>query len=287
MEHHSNLVPWQMLAREKGLELRFVPVRADGSLDADAVPRLLDERTRLVALTQMSNVLGTINDLRSITCLARRFGAAVLIDAAQGAPHLPVDVQELDCDFLAFSGHKIYAPMGIGVLFGKEAMLERMPPYQGGGEMIRAVWYNRAEWNDLPHKFEAGTPNVGGAVGLAAALQYLGVLGVANVHRYENLLARYALQRLREIAGLVVYGEAPARGALVSFNLGTLHPHDVAQYLDAQGVAVRAGHHCAQPLHRKLGLSATVRASFCFYNTEEEVDVLVNALRGAGEYFGV
>jgi len=286
MEHHSNLVPWQVLAKEKGLELRFIPIRSDGSLDTDAVPRLLGERTKLLALTQMSNVLGTINDLRSITSLARRRGAAVLIDAAQGAPHLPLDVQELDCDFLAFSGHKIYAPMGIGVLYGKEARLEQMPPFQGGGEMVRAVWYDRAVWNDIPHKFEAGTPNVGGAVGLAAAVQYLKVLGMANVRRYENLLTRYALRRLRELPGLVVYGEAQARGALISFNLGDLHPHDVAQYLDAQGIAVRAGHHCAQPLHRKLGLSATVRVSFSFYNTEEEVDILVSALQGAWEYFG-
>ena len=285
MEHHSNLVPWQILAQEKGLELRFIPIREDGSLDTDALPRLIGERTKLLAVTQMSNVLGTINDVRSIVSLAHQRGVPVLVDAAQGVPHLPVDVRDLGCDFLAFSGHKIYAPMGIGVLYAREALLEEMPPFHGGGEMIRAVWYDRAIWNELPHKFEAGTPNVGGVVGLAAALRYLRGLGLENVRRYEDLLTHYALRRLGELRQVVVYGSAARRGSLISFNLGDLHPHDVAQYLDAEGIAVRAGHHCAQPLHRKLGLSATVRASFSFYNSEEEVDRLVEALLGAEEFF--
>jgi cysteine desulfurase/selenocysteine lyase len=285
MEHHSNLVPWQILAREKGAELRFIPLREDGSLNTEVLPGLIDGDTKLVAVTQMSNVLGTINDVRLVTTLAHQRGIPVLVDAAQAAPHLPLDVGTLDCDFLAFSGHKLYAPMGIGVLYGRESLLEAMPPFQGGGEMIRAVWYDRAQWNELPHKFEAGTPNVGGAVGLAAAIQYLDGLGMENVRRYEDLLTRYALQRLREIPELVIYGSAARRGAVISFNLGDLHPHDVAQYLDAQGIAVRAGHHCAQPLHRKLGLSATLRASFSFYNTEGEADKLVDGLRGAREFF--
>jgi cysteine desulfurase / selenocysteine lyase len=285
MEHHSNLVPWQILSQEKGLELRFIPLKEDGSLNMEELPGLIDETTKLVALTQMSNVLGTINDVRAVVSLAHRRDIPVLIDAAQAVPHLPLDVREMDCDFLAFSGHKLYAPMGIGVLYGRESLLEEMPPFQGGGEMIKAVWYDRAVWNELPHKFEAGTPNVGGAIGLAAAIEYLERLGMENVRRYEDLLTRYALQRLREIPEVVVYGRAPRRGSVIRFNLGDLHPHDVAQYLDAEGIAVRAGHHCAQPLHRKLGLSATLRASPSFYNTEGEVDKLVEGLRGARDFF--
>jgi cysteine desulfurase/selenocysteine lyase len=286
MEHHSNLVPWQLLAEELGLTLRFLPLRSDGSLALEELDGLLGERTRLLAMTQMSNVLGTINDIAEAVAYSHRRGVPVLIDAAQGAPHLPVDVQELDCDFLAFSGHKLYAPMGIGALYGKESLLEQMPPFLGGGEMIRAVWYDRATWNELPYKFEAGTPNVGGAVGLAAAIRYLTVLGMENIRRYEETLTAYALKRLQEVPGLTVYGQAVRRGAVIAFNLGTLHPHDVAQFLDSRGIAVRAGHHCAQPLHRKLGLEATLRASLCFYNIEAEIDRLVEALRAAGEFFG-
>ncbi len=208
MEHHSNLIPWQMLAEERGLVLRFIPVTENGSLDINSLPRLINERTRLVALVQMSNVLGTINDIKSIVSVVHEQGIPVLVDAAQAVPHLPVDVQELDCDFLAFSGHKLYGPVGIGVLYGKEALLEEMPPFQGGGDMIRSVWYDRATWNELPHKFEAGTPNVAGAIGLAAAILYVTVLGMENVRRYEELLARYALLRLKEVPGVVVYGNA-------------------------------------------------------------------------------
>jgi cysteine desulfurase/selenocysteine lyase len=286
MEHHSNLIPWQILAAERGLGLSFIPLASDGSLDLERLPDLINRRTRLLAVTQVSNVLGSINDIRRLVTLAHERDIPVLVDAAQGVPHLPVDVRELGCDFLAFSGHKLYAPMGIGVLYGKEALLEKMPPFQGGGEMIRAVWYDRAVWNELPHKFEAGTPNVGGAIGLAAALRYLRRLGMKEVRGYEEQLTRYALGSLGAIPGLELYGRAPQRGSVISFNLGDIHPHDVAQFLDAEGIAVRAGHHCAQPLHRKLGLTATVRASLSFYNTEEEVDRLVWGLKKAGEFFG-
>ncbi|HUV06177.1 MAG TPA: cysteine desulfurase [Spirochaetia bacterium] len=285
MEHHSNLIPWQLLARDLGCTLRFLPITETGTLDLEALPRLFTDRVRLVAITHVSNVLGTVNPLRRIIRFAHAREVPVLIDSAQGVPHLPVDVQELDCDFLAFSGHKMCGPTGIGVLYGKEELLDDMPPYMGGGEMISAVWLDRAEWNELPYKFEAGTPNIAGAVGFGSALKYLSGLGMENIARYEAQLTTYALERMGEVPGLRVYGSAPSRSGVISFNLGSVHAHDVAQFLDHAGIAVRAGHHCAQPLMRRLGVPATVRASFYLYNAFEEVDRLVDALKQAGEFF--
>jgi len=285
MEHHSNLIPWQLLAAEKGAHLRFIPIREDGTLDLDAIESLLTERTRIVAVTHVSNVLGTINDVRSIIDAAHARDIPVLVDAAQSVPHIPVDVGALDCDFLAFSGHKMCAPTGIGVLYGKESLLADMRPYQGGGEMIRAVWYDRAEWNVPPYKFEAGTPDIAGAIGLGAAVDYLRRIGMPAIRLYEEDLTRYALARLEEVEDIRVYGSSPDRGAVISFNVGSIHPHDVAQILDSDGVAVRAGHHCAQPLMRKLGVAATARASLSFYNTAEEVDRSIGSLEKAREFF--
>jgi cysteine desulfurase/selenocysteine lyase len=287
MEHHSNLIPWQLLAAEKGLILSFLPVTDQGELDLTSMEESWSDRLRLVALTHLSNVLGTVNDVRRVIEAAHRRGALVLLDAAQSAPHLRLDVRELDCDFLAFSGHKLYGPMGIGVLYGKERWLERMPPYLGGGEMIRSVWLDHATWNELPYKFEAGTPNVEGAVGLAAAMDFLEGLGRGELAAYEGELAAHALARLVEIEGLTLYGpRCQPRSGVFSFTLAGVHPHDAAQFLDREGIAVRAGHHCAQPLHRRLGVAATLRASLAFYNLPEEVDRLAEALPAAGRFFG-
>jgi len=285
MEHHSNLVPWQLIAAEKGARLRFVPFDGRGVLELDRLEDLWSERTRLVALVHMSNVFGTINDVDRVIRFAHERGVPVLLDAAQSAPHMPIDVQALDCDFLACSGHKMCAPMGIGALYGRERLLEQMPPYMGGGEMISAVWLDRSTWNELPYKFEAGTPNVGGAVALGAAIEYLSELGLANIRAYEESLATAALEALREIPEVRVYGDAPLRGAVISFTLGDIHAHDVSQFLDGEGVAVRAGHHCAHPVMRKLGVAATARASFYFYNTPEEARTLASGLRKAREFF--
>jgi cysteine desulfurase/selenocysteine lyase len=234
----------------------------------------------------MSNVLGTVNDVKEIARIAHERGALVLVDAAQAVPHFPVDAQDLDCDFMAFSGHKMYGPMGIGVLYGRRSLLERMPPWMGGGEMIRSVGAQRSTWNDLPWKFEAGTPNVEGAVGLGAAIDYINALGLPAICAREKELGRSAGERLRAAPGVTVYGDAPRRGAVFSFTLGSVHAHDVAQYLDHEGIAVRAGHHCAQPLMRFLGVPATARASFSFYNTSAEIDRLVEALAGALRFYG-
>jgi cysteine desulfurase/selenocysteine lyase len=241
---------------------------------------------RLMAVTHVSNVFGTTTDIRRLVDFAHARGVPVLVDAAQSVPHLPVDLQELGCDFLAFSGHKIYGPMGVGVLYGREELLGAMPPYQGGGEMIRSVWPDRATWNELPYKFEAGTPNVVASVGLSAALDYVSALGLERIRDYEVELADYARQRLAELPGLVLHGPKRGGGPVISFTFPDLHPHDVAQVLDWNGVAVRAGHHCAQPLMRKLGLAATVRASLSFYNTPDEIDRLVEALQAARMFFG-
>jgi len=278
MEHHSNLIPWQLVAAERGARLRFLPVDPEGHLDPEELDRHWSDRVRLVAVTHVSNVFGTTTDVRGLAELAHARGVPILIDGAQSVPHLPVDVQELGCDFLAISGHKVYGPMGAGVLYGREELLEGMPPYQGGGEMIRAVWPERATWNDLPYKFEAGTPDVAAAVGLRTALGYLAKLGRENVRRYEEALAAYARERLAEVPGLAIHGPQHGGGPVISFTFPDLHPHDVAQVLDWRGVAARAGHHCAQPLMRKLGLPATVRVSLAFYNTPEEIDRLVQAL---------
>ncbi|MDW8068386.1 MAG: cysteine desulfurase [Anaerolineae bacterium] len=287
MEHHSNLIPWQLLAQEKEAQLLYLPITDDGLLRMDRLDSLLDERVKLVAVTMMSNVLGTINPVREIVGKAHEVGAVVLVDAAQAVPHMPVDVQDLDCDFLAFSGHKMCGPTGIGVLYGKEVLLERMPPFLGGGNMIHRVEWESATWNRLPWKFEAGTPAFVEGVGLGAAVDYLTGIGMEAIAAHERELTAYALERLSALPGLRVIGPpAHQRGGVLAFTFRGIHPHDVAHLLDREGIAVRAGHHCAQPLHRRLGLTATVRASFYLYNTTEEVDRLVQALEQLGNTLG-
>ena len=285
MEHHSNLVPWQMACARRGCTLRVISLDDDGTLDMAEAERTWDPRTRLVAVTWVSNVLGTINDVKAIAALAHRKGAAVLVDGAQAVPHLRVDVQDIDCDFFAFSGHKVYGPMGIGALYGREKLLDAMPPWMGGGEMIRSVSLEKSTWNDLPWKFEAGTPNVEGAVGLSAAIDYLHALGLPAIAAWEDELAGYARECLAVVPALTLYGAAPRRSGVFSFTLGDIHAHDVAQFLDREGIAVRAGHHCAQPLARKLGVPVTARASLSFYNTFSEIDRLVDALGGALRFY--
>ena len=285
MEHHSNLVPWQMACARRGCRLAYIPVAADGTLDMAEAERTWDPRTRLVAVTGVSNVLGTINDVKSIAAMAHQRGAVVLVDGAQAVPHLRVDVQDIDCDFFAFSGHKVYGPMGIGALYGREKILDAMPPWMGGGEMIRSVSLEKSTWNDLPWKFEAGTPNVEGAVGLSAAIDYLHTLGLPAISAWESELAAYTRERLGGVPALTLYGAAPRRSGVFPFTLGDIHAHDVAQFLDREGIAVRAGHHCAQPLARKLGVAATARASLSFYNTFSEIDRLVEALDGALRFY--
>jgi cysteine desulfurase / selenocysteine lyase len=285
MEHHSNLVPWQMLCARKGCTLAFIPLTAEGALDLEAAEKQWTDSVRMVALTHVSNVLGTVNDVKAVTEMAHARGALVLVDGAQSVPHFRVDVADIDCDFLAFSGHKMCAPMGIGVLYGKERILEQMPPWMGGGEMISSVRKEKSTWNALPYKFEAGTPNVEGAIGLGAAIDYLHGLQLPALEAWEAELTRYALRRLREIPQLTIYGTAERRGAVISFNLGSIHAHDVAQYLDKEGIAVRAGHHCAQPLMRLLDVPGTARASLSFYNTFSEIDRLHDALLAASEFY--
>ena len=285
MEHHSNLIPWQLLAKKVGAVLRFLPFDKNGMIDFKSFERIFSERTRFVAITNMSNVFGTINPVKKIIALAHEHGVPVLLDGAQSVPHLPTDVQQLDCDFLAFSGHKMLGPTGIGVLYAKEKYLQEMPPYQGGGEMIQSVWLDRATWNEIPYKFEAGTPNIAGAISLGAAVDYLQDIGMKNITLYEQELTTYALQKMHEIEEITVYGNAPERGAVISFNLGNVHPHDLSHFLDQQGIAVRAGHHCAQPIMRKLNIAATTRASFYLYNTKKEIDFLVEQLKEAVKFF--
>ena len=286
LEHHSNLVPWQLLAARAGAALAHVPVREDGTVDLEAYRRILDGgRVRLVALAHMSNVLGTILPVREMVADARRAGAATLVDGAQSVPHLPVDVQALGCDFLAFSGHKMCGPTGIGGLWAREELLEAMPPFHGGGEMISKVFLDRATWAEIPYKFEAGTPDVSGAIGLGAAVDYLEGVGMAAIAAAEHELTAHALQRLAEVPGLRVYGQAPARGGAISFALEGVHPHDVAHFLDQDGVAIRAGHMCAQPLMRKFGVPALSRASLYFYNLPSDIDALVRSLHRVREYF--
>ncbi len=285
MEHHSNLIPWQLLAQKVGARLRFIPFTPDGLLDFNAFEKILSNRTRLVALTFMSNVFGTINPIKKIVRMAKDRGIPVLLDGAQSVPHLPTDVQFLDCDFLAFSGHKMLGPTGIGVLYAKINHLENMRPYQGGGEMIQAVWLDRATWNEIPYKFEAGTPNIAGAIALGIAINYLEKVGMNRITLYEQELVTYALDRMREFEEIVIYGNAPERGGVISFNLGDIHPHDLSHFLDQQGIAVRAGHHCAQPIMRKLDIAATTRASFYFYNTREEIDYFIDQLHAAIQFF--
>ena len=279
MEHHSNLVPWHILQSERGIRLEFIPVTKDGYLDLEAYEQLLKQEPRLVSFTHMSNVLGTINPTKKIVEMAHAVGALTLVDGAQSVPHLPVDVTDLNVDFLAFSAHKMLGPSGIGVLYGKLDLLEKMPPFLGGGDMIKAVHLRSFTPNSLPHKFEAGTPAIAESVGLSAAIDYLSNLGMQQVESHEQAIIQYALERLEEIPGVRVFGPpAKDKGAVASFTLDDLHPHDVSQVLDGYGLAVRAGHHCAQPLHEKFGIPATTRASFYIYNTFEEVDKLVDGI---------
>ena len=287
MEHHSNLVPWQMLAAEKDIRLEFIPVDQDYLLDLDAYRNLLRLGPKLVSFTHMSNVLGTINPAEEITSLAHDAGALVMIDGAQSVPHFRVNVQDLGADFLAFSAHKMVGPTGIGVLWGKEKLLESIPPFMGGGDMIKKVFLRSFVPNDLPHKFEAGTPAIAEAVGFGAAVDYLNQVGMDEIADHEQEITAYALDRLSEVPGLKVYGPVVERkGGVVSFTMEGIHPHDVAQILDMEGVAVRAGHHCAMPLHEKLGLPATTRASFYLYSTLDEVDRLANGLSSVIKMFG-
>jgi len=287
MDHHSNLVPWQILCGEQGATLRMVEVTADGRIDLLDFGRALEGRPRLVAFPFVSNSLGTVNPAAELTRLAHAAGAVVVIDGAQSTPHLRVDVQALGCDFYALSGHKMLGPMGSGALIAKPELLEAMPPYHGGGEMIERVWDDHSSWNTIPHKFEAGTPNVEGAVGLAAAIEYLERLGMERIAEHEQALARAAIDRLSEIDGVTVYGPKDHRAGVVPFTYGDIHPHDLATILDRDGVCIRAGHHCTQPLMRRLGVAATARASFYIYNDVDDIDALVAAVRKAGELFGV
>ncbi len=287
MEHHSNLVPWHMLQAERGIELDFIPVTEDGLLDLDAYAALLKRSPKLVAFTHMSNVLGTINPAADIIRMAHEAGAVTLVDGAQSAPHLKVDVRGLDADFYAFSAHKMCGPTGIGVLYGKSALLEAMPPFLGGGDMIKEVKLRSFRANSLPHKFEAGTPAIAEAVGFGAAVDYLESVGMDNIAAHEHEITEYALERLEEIPGVKLFGpDAAHKGGVAAFTLEGVHPHDVAQILDGEGIAVRAGHHCAQPLHEKFGIPATSRASFYLYSKKEEVDLLVNGLYKVKEMFG-
>ena len=285
MEHHSNIVPWQLVCQEKGARLRVVPIDDRGDMVLEEYHRLLGPRTRMVALPHVSNALGTVNPVKELIRAAHGVGAPVLIDGAQGAPHAVVDVRDLDCDFYAFSGHKLYGPTGVGVLYGKADLLEAMPPYQGGGDMILSVSFEKTEYNVLPYKFEAGTPHIAGVIGLGAAVEYLEALGLDAVAAHEDRLLAHALERLARTPGVRFVGTPERRASLVSFVLDGVHAHDVGTILDREGVAVRAGHHCAMPVMERYGVPATVRASFACYNTETEVDALADGLEKAGRLF--
>ena len=286
MEHHSNIVPWQMLRDELGVVLRIAPIGDDGALLFDEFEKLLGPRTKLVAITHASNALGTIVPLREVVLAAQLHGARVLVDGAQAVPHMPVDVQALDCDFYVFSGHKLYGPSGIGALYGKAELLEAMPPWQGGGDMIRSVSFEKTEYNVIPYKFEAGTPNIAGAIGLGAAIDYLTGLGIEQIGAHEQTVLDYANRRLGEFNSVRLYGTAPEKASIVSFAVEGVHPHDVGTILDRRGIAVRAGHHCAQPVMERFGVPATVRASFGLYNTTADVDALCDGVREVLEIFG-
>ncbi|KJD43112.1 MULTISPECIES: cysteine desulfurase [Paenibacillus] len=286
MEHHSNLIPWQQVAKATGATLKYIPLQEDGSVDLADVENTITENTKIVAIAHVSNVLGVVNPVKEIAAIAHRKGAIIVVDGAQSTPHMKVDVQDIDADFYAFSGHKMCGPTGIGALYGKKALLENMEPIEFGGEMIDDVGLYESTWKELPWKFEGGTPIIAGAVGLGAAIDFLESIGLDAIAQHESRLANYALKRLREVDGLTIYGPAERHVGLVTFNLDDVHPHDVATVLDSKGVAVRAGHHCCQPLMRWLKASATARASFYLYNTEEEVDVLISALIQTKEYFG-
>ena len=287
MEHHSNLVPWQILSAEKGLRLEFIPITTDGLLELDVYRKLLEQNPRLVSFTHMSNVLGTINPAKQIVQMAHQAGAVTMIDGAQSVPHFPVDVQDLEVDFLAFSAHKVCGPTGIGVLYGKYDLLNKMPPFLGGGEMIKRVMLRSFIPNEVPHKFEAGTPAIAEAIGLHAALDYVGQVGMERIAAHEREIITYALERLEEVPEVHVFGPyANQKGGVAAFTFDGVHPHDVAQVLDRYGIAVRAGHHCAMPLHEKFNIPATTRASFYLYNSMEEVDCLIEGLYQVKQYFG-
>lgn len=288
LEHHSNLIPWQLVAQATGARLAFIPITDDGRLDMEAFGRVLTDKTKVVSITLMSNVLGTITPAAEIAQAARRRGALVVVDGAQAVPHMPVDVRQLGCDALAFSAHKMLGPTGVGVLYAREELLEAMPPFLGGGQMIADVQLTSATWNDVPWKFEAGTPNIADVIAFGEALAYLERLGMASIRAHEIEITAYALKQLSSIGGITIYGpkDAQSRGGAVSFNLAGLHPHDVGTALDTEGIAVRAGHHCAKPLMRRLGVVATARASFYLYNTKDEVDRLIEAIRATQTFFG-
>jgi len=286
MEHHSNLIPWQQVAKATGATLKYIPLQPDGTITLADVEQTITERTKIVSIVHVSNVLGVINPIKEITAIAHRNGAKMVVDGAQSTPHMRVDVQELDCDFYAFSGHKMCGPTGIGALYGKKALLEAMEPVEFGGEMIDHVDLYESTWKELPWKFEGGTPIIAGAVGLGAAIDFLQEIGLDAIEAHEHKLTAYAYERLSAIDGVTIYGPKQERAGLITFNIGDVHPHDVATVLDTKGIAIRAGHHCAQPLMRWLEVSSTARASFYLYNTEEDVDRLADALHQTKEFFG-
>ena len=287
MEHHSNIVPWQLQSQRKGIVVKVIPMSDDGILDLEAYEKLFTDRTRLVSVAHVSNVLGTVNPVKQIIETAHSHGVPCLVDGAQSTPHMRIDVQELDCDFFAFSGHKMYGPTGIGVLYGKKKFLEEMPPYQGGGEMIGTVTFEHTTWADLPFKFEAGTPDYVATHGLARAIDYMEAVGMDNIEAHERELTRYALEQMQTIPGMRIFGpmEAERRDAVISFLVGDIHHLDLGTLLDRLGIAVRTGHHCAEPLMHRLGIQGTVRASFALYNTKEEIDVLVNGIKRVSQMF--
>ena len=281
MEHHSNIVPWQMCCEVSGATLKVIPILDNGDLDMDAFENLLSEKTKLVAVTHISNALGTINPVEKLIALTHKVGAKILIDGAQATPHALVDVQGLDVDFYCFSAHKMYGPTGVGVLYGKEALLNELPPYQGGGEMIKEVSFEKTTYADLPHKFEAGTPNIAGVIAFKAAMDFITDLGISTIAKHEDTLVQYATKQLLTISGMQFIGEAKKRAALVSFNIESLHPYDIGVLLDKMGIAIRTGHHCAQPIMEHYKVSGTVRMSFAIYNTKEEIDSCITAIKKA------
>jgi len=285
MEHHSNIVPWQILAARKGISIKVIPMNDKGELLMDEYKKLFSDKTKLVSVTHVSNVLGTVNPVKEITAIAHEHNVPVLIDGAQSVPHMTVDMQDLDAEFFAFSGHKVYGPTGVGVLYGKEEWLNKLPPYQGGGEMIQSVSFEKTVFEQAPLKFEAGTPDYIGTTGLAKAIDYVTAIGMDNIAAYEHELTEYATRRLKEVDGLRIFGEAEHKGSVISFLVGNIHHLDMGTLLDRLGIAVRTGHHCAQPLMIRLGIEGTVRASFSFYNTKEEIDALVDGIKKVSKMF--
>ena len=281
LEHHSNIVPWQMLCEKTGAVLKVIPMNRDGELIQSEYDKLLSDKTKIVTVNHISNALGTINPIKEMIAKARKFGTAILIDGAQAVPHLIPDVQDLDCDFYVFSGHKICAPTGTGILYGKEAWLNKLPPYQGGGEMIKEVSFEKTTYAELPHKFEAGTPNISGGIVLGVALDYMNEVGFENIQQQEKALLEYATEKLLEIEGLKIYGTSAEKTSVISFNIDGIHPYDIGTIIDKQGIAVRTGHHCAQPIMSFFEIPGTIRASFAFYNTTEEIDLMITAIKKA------